>query len=69
MGAGEAAALSLWRETGVRALPGTYLSRPAPERLGGGDAGARYLRVALVETPEVVARGLTLIREHLGTRT
>lgn len=69
VGDGEAAALSLWRETGVRALPGTYLSRPAPEWLGGGDAGARYLRVALVETPETVARGLRLIRGHLGART
>ena len=32
VGDGEAAALRLWREAGVRALPGAYLSRPAPAR-------------------------------------
>ena len=66
VGDGEAAATRLWRETGVRALPGAYLSRPAPPQLGGGDPGAAYLRVALVETPETVARGLTALRACLG---
>ncbi|MEO1687764.1 MAG: aminotransferase class I/II-fold pyridoxal phosphate-dependent enzyme, partial [Pseudomonadota bacterium] len=66
VGDGEAAALSLWRETGVRALPGSYLSRPGGLGGGGADPGAQYLRVALVETPEVVARGLRAVRAHLG---
>ena len=66
VGDGEAAALKLWRETGVRALPGLYLSRPTPDWLGGGDPGAAYLRVALVEEPETVARGLRAIRACLG---
>ncbi len=66
VGDGEAAALKLWRETGVRALPGTYLSRPAPDWLGGEDPGAAYLRVALVAPRDEVARGLEAIRDRLG---
>jgi aspartate/methionine/tyrosine aminotransferase len=66
VGDGEAAAVKLWRETGVRALPGAYLSRPAPEAFGGGDPGAAYLRVALVEDAARVETGLTAIRDCLG---
>ncbi|MGM0586719.1 MAG: aminotransferase class I/II-fold pyridoxal phosphate-dependent enzyme [Pseudomonadota bacterium] len=66
VGDGEAAARDLYAATGVRALPGKYLSRPAPDWLGGGDPGARYLRIALVEPPEDVARGLRLIRDHFA---
>ena len=66
VGDGEAAALKLWRETGVRALPGAYLSRPSPDWLGGGDPGTAHLRVALVETPDKVAVGLRAIRACLG---
>ncbi|MFK7943871.1 MAG: aminotransferase class I/II-fold pyridoxal phosphate-dependent enzyme [Paracoccaceae bacterium] len=62
---GEAAALKLWQETGVRALPGGYLSRPIAPELGGGDPGTRYLRLALVAPAEDVARGLRAVREVL----
>jgi aspartate/methionine/tyrosine aminotransferase len=55
---GEQAALKLWRETGVRVLPGAYLSRDA----GGQNPGKNYIRVALVATPEETQRGLTLLR-------
>ncbi|SFI89319.1 aminotransferase class I/II-fold pyridoxal phosphate-dependent enzyme [Albimonas pacifica] len=65
-GDGEAATLHLWKETGVRVLPGAYLSRPSPDWLGGGDPGEAYVRIALVESVEDVERGLTLIREALG---
>jgi len=64
-GTGEAAALALWRETGVKALPGAYLSRPVAEALGGGDPGERYLRLALVAPADQVRRGLEAVREHL----
>ena len=47
-GDGEAAALKLWRETGVRVLPGAYLSRDA----GGDNPGKGYIRVALVAPKE-----------------
>jgi aspartate/methionine/tyrosine aminotransferase len=66
VGDGEAAALRLWREAGVRALPGAYLSRPAPDWLGGGDPGAAYLRLALVAPTEEVRRGLAAVAAVLG---
>ena len=45
VGDGEAAALRLWRETGVRVLPGGYLGRATP---AGPNPGDPYIRVALV---------------------
>ncbi|SLN35607.1 aminotransferase class I/II-fold pyridoxal phosphate-dependent enzyme [Pseudooctadecabacter jejudonensis] len=60
---GEAAALTLWREDGVRVLPGAYLSRPGP----AGDPGQGYIRVALVAPKQQTRRGLTLIRDRLYT--
>ncbi len=63
---GEAAALRLWREAGVKALPGRYLSRPAPDWLGGGDPGAGYLRLALVAPAEEVRRGLEAVASELA---
>ena len=58
---GEDAALRLWRETGVRVLPGAYLSREA----GGQNPGIGYIRVALVAPREDTQRGLTLLRDCL----
>ena len=58
---GEQAALKLWQETGVRVLPGAYLSRPDPN----GDPGAGFIRAALVAPREETQRGLTLIRDCL----
>ncbi len=62
VGDGEAAALRLWREAGVRALPGAYLSRS----VAGRDPGAAYLRVALVAGLAETRRGLEAIRRVLG---
>ncbi len=61
MGDGEAAALRLWVEAGVRVLPGAYLSR----EVGGQNPGARYLRVALVAPIDEMQRGLTRLRDCL----
>ena len=58
---GEAAALRLWRETGVRVLPGAYLSRD----VGGGNPGAGYIRVALVAPKDETQRGLETLRDCL----
>jgi N-succinyldiaminopimelate aminotransferase len=66
VGDGEAAAVRLWREAGVRALPGAYLSRPVSSVLGGGDPGARYLRLALVAPAPQVRRGLEAVRQVLA---
>jgi N-succinyldiaminopimelate aminotransferase len=56
---GEAAALKLWRETGVRVLPGAYLSRET----GGVNPGTGYIRVALVAPQDETQRGLTALRD------
>jgi aspartate/methionine/tyrosine aminotransferase len=56
---GEKAALKLWKETGVRVLPGAYISRD----VGQGNPGAGYIRVALVAPKQDVQRGLELIRD------
>lgn len=58
---GEAAALRLWRETGVRVLPGAYLSR----EVNGENPGAGYVRVALVAPKEEMQRGLIQLRDCL----
>jgi aspartate/methionine/tyrosine aminotransferase len=58
---GEAAALKLWRETGVRVLPGAYLSR----EVGGQNPGKGYIRVALVAPRDETRRGLTRLRDCL----
>ncbi len=59
IGDGEAAAIRLWTETGVRVLPGAYLSREA----GGLNPGKPYIRVALVAAQEETERGLTQLRD------
>lgn len=58
---GEAAALKLWTETGVRVLPGAYLSRD----VGGDNPGKGYIRVALVAPKDEMQRGLTKLRDCL----
>jgi len=66
VGDGERAALKLWQQTGVRVLPGAYLSRHEDPALGGGDPGAEYIRVAMVAGIEDVTQGLLAIRDCLG---
>ena len=56
---GEAAAVKLWRETGVRTLPGEYLARD----YNGQNPAKGFLRVAMVAPTQDVQRGLTLIRD------
>ncbi|WP_435256540.1 aminotransferase class I/II-fold pyridoxal phosphate-dependent enzyme [Thioclava sp. FR2] len=60
-GDGEAAALKLWRETGVRVLPGAYLSRDT----ASGNPGKSFIRVALVAPEDETQRGLTKLRDCL----
>ncbi|MBD3665683.1 aminotransferase class I/II-fold pyridoxal phosphate-dependent enzyme [Sulfitobacter aestuariivivens] len=58
----EAAAVKLWRETGVKVLPGGYLAQDVP---GEENPGKTYIRVALVAPKDETARGLELIRDCL----
>lgn len=58
---GEEATIRLWRETGVRVLPGAYLARDA----GGDNPGKGYIRVALVGGRDETRAGLTRLRDCL----
>ncbi|WP_338276379.1 aminotransferase class I/II-fold pyridoxal phosphate-dependent enzyme [Roseicyclus marinus] len=58
---GEAAALKLWRETGVRVLPGAYLARA----VDGVTPGADRLRVAMVAEQQEMRDGLLRLRSCL----
>ena len=62
---GEEAALRLWRETGVRVLPGAYLGRDTGDDAGGGNPGKGYIRAAMVAPTDEMARGLTRLRDCL----
>jgi len=61
---GEAAALKLWTETGVRVLPGLFLSRDTE----AGNPGRAFIRVALVAPEDETEQGLTRIRDCLYER-
>jgi N-succinyldiaminopimelate aminotransferase len=58
---GEAATLKLWRETGVRVLPGGYLSRD----VAGQNPGKDFIRVALVAPKDETQAGLIQLRDCL----
>ena len=58
---GEAAALTLWQQTGVRVLPGAYLAR----EIDGLNPGDTYIRVALVAPKAETERGLMAVRDTL----
>ncbi|WP_406646473.1 aminotransferase class I/II-fold pyridoxal phosphate-dependent enzyme [Aliisedimentitalea scapharcae] len=58
---GEEAALKLWRETGVRVLPGAYLAQGD----AGQNPGETYVRVALVAPKEDTGKALITLRDCL----
>jgi len=58
---GEEAALHLWQQTGVRVLPGAYLSRET----AGGNPGEKYIRAAMVAPIDEMTLGLTRLRDCL----
>lgn len=64
VGDGERAAVEIYRRTGVRVLPGAYLSRDADD---GSNPGRAYVRVALVAEAAEVAAGLRAIRTVMET--
>ena len=62
-GGSEAATLKLWREGGIRVVPGRYLAR---EQADGSNPGENYIRVAMVQNKEVTAEALHRLVEVLG---
>jgi aspartate/methionine/tyrosine aminotransferase len=63
LGGSEAATAKLWREAGVRVLPGRYIAR---DQADGSNPGADYIRVAMVHDKETTAEALHRIVAVLG---
>ncbi len=62
-GGGERAATTLWKDCGVRVLPGAYLAQAQPD---GDNPGEDYVRVALVHDTDTTREALTRIVATLG---
>jgi aspartate/methionine/tyrosine aminotransferase len=62
-GGDEAVALSLWRQAGLRVVPGRYLAR---EQADGSNPGLGYIRVAMVQDYETTAQALHRLVAVLG---
>ncbi|MEO1544507.1 MAG: aspartate aminotransferase, partial [Pseudomonadota bacterium] len=54
-GGGVDATVTLWKRCGVRVLPGAFLAMADSAGVNPGDD---YIRIALVETPEVIEQAL-----------
>jgi aspartate/methionine/tyrosine aminotransferase len=62
-GGSEEATKRLWREAGVRVVPGKYLARDQPD---GSNPGADYIRVAMVQDKQLTAEALHRLVAVLG---
>jgi N-succinyldiaminopimelate aminotransferase len=62
-GGDEAVALRLWREAGLRVVPGRYLAR---EQADGTNPGRGYIRVAMVADRDTTAEALHRLVSVLG---
>jgi len=61
-GGDEAATVKLYRDGGVRVVPGSYLARQQPD---GTNPGAGYIRLALVQDSDTTAEALRRLVEIL----
>ena len=62
-GSDEAVTLRLWREAGLRVVPGRYLAREQPD---GSNPGRGYIRVAIVQDRDTTAEALHRLVALLG---
>jgi aspartate/methionine/tyrosine aminotransferase len=62
-GGDEAVAVKLWRDGGLRVIPGHYLARDGSD---GRNPGAGYIRVALVQDKDITGEALHRLVEVLG---
>src|SRR5450755_2284296 len=62
-GGDEAATVKLWREGGLRVIPGHYLARDGAD---GRNPGADYIRVAMVQDKATTAEALHRLVDVLG---
>ena len=63
LGGDEAVAIKLYRDAGVRVIPGSYLAR---QQAAGSNPGAGYIRLALVADSETTAEALHRLVEILN---
>ncbi len=66
VGNGEAATLKLWREAGIRVLPGAYMGREIIPGKSQSNPGFSYIRVALVSDLSTITAALERMGEILG---
>ncbi|HEY3918484.1 MAG TPA: aminotransferase class I/II-fold pyridoxal phosphate-dependent enzyme [Stellaceae bacterium] len=59
---GARAALALWREAGIRTLPGAYTAITNP---GAENPGQRYIRIAIVHDDATIESGMKRLRRVL----
>lgn len=64
VGDGETVTQQLWREAGVRVMPGSYMGRT--NSATGINPGAPYIRIALVHSPEITNQALARIAAVLS---
>jgi N-succinyldiaminopimelate aminotransferase len=62
-GGDEATTVTLYRDAGVRVIPGSYLARQQPD---GSNPGAGFIRLALVADSETTAEALHRLVQILG---
>ncbi|HXX51836.1 MAG TPA: aminotransferase class I/II-fold pyridoxal phosphate-dependent enzyme [Xanthobacteraceae bacterium] len=62
-GGSEIATQRLWREAGLRVVPGRYLAR---EQADGSNPGVNYIRVAMVQNNEITAEAMHRLVAVLG---
>ncbi len=63
---GEEAALRLWREEGVRVLPGAYMGREIEPGKTQTNPGFSYIRIALVSDLSTIMTALERVNKFLG---
>ena len=66
VGNGEEFALRLWREQGVRLLPGAYMGREINEGKTQLNPGFSYVRVALVSDLSTIMTALERVKKYFG---
>jgi aspartate/methionine/tyrosine aminotransferase len=65
-GDGEAAASRLWREEGVRVLPGAYMGRETAPGKTQSNPGFSYVRIALVSDLSTILTALERVKDFLA---
>jgi N-succinyldiaminopimelate aminotransferase len=61
-------ALELWRQEGVRVLPGAYMGRENELGKNQSNPGFSYVRVALVSDLSTIITALERVKNFLGRR-